>query len=357
MKKTDRKGSYSWLLHLAIWAVLFGMPFFSPRPGHPLHGNNDYTVYLPVLASFLLVFYTNYIHLIEKYLFKRKFWQFILSNLVLIVIASIAVHMIMKTIMPAPVANPIPNPIPKPHDPHQLPLIARIGFPMRNMMIYLAIICAATAVKMTEKLYQDEQKRQELEKNQTEAELAALRSQINPHFLFNTLNNIYSLIQIDQDKAQEAVHDLSGMLRYVLYESSNDFVPMEKEISFIKDYIKLMSMRLSPDVKLEVNLPETCSDTQIAPMLFIPLVENAFKHGVGSDGESFIKISIQEDGEYVACEVTNSLNSKDESDHSGSGIGIKNLGRRLEMIYPGRYTYEQGPSKDTYSSTLKIKTA
>ena len=131
---------------------------------------------------------------------------------------------------------------------------------------------------MTERWYRDERKRQEIEKANAEAELSALKSQVNPHFLFNTLNNIYSLIQIDQDKAQEAVHDLSGLMRHVLYESDRPMVSLKSEVGFIKDYVKLMSMRCPSDVKLDVSLPEDGSELEIAPMLFLPLVENAFKH-------------------------------------------------------------------------------
>ena len=195
-----------------------------------------------------------------------------------------------------------------------------------------------------------------MEKAATEAELVALKSQVNPHFLFNTLNNIYSLIQIDQDKAQEAVHDLSGMLRYVLYDSEKPSVPLSKETGFLKDYIKLMSMRCSSNVTLDVSLPETDSDKQVAPLLFIPLVENAFKHGISTSEPSSIKITLKEEGEYVSFLVENTSFPKNDSDRSGSGIGVKNLQRRLDMLYPGQHSFEYGETQGFYRSFLRIKT-
>lgn len=227
---------------------------------------------------------------------------------------------------------------------------------MRNTVIYAAIVGIAVAVRMTTEWYANEARRKEIEKNQAEAELANLRSQVNPHFLFNTLNNIYSLIQIDPAEAQEAVHNLSGMLRYVLYESQKDTVPLSKECRFLKDYIGLMSARLTSGVKLEVSLPENPSDKPVAPLLFIPLIENAFKHGIGDTAESFIRINLGEDNEHVTCQVENSCFPKDDTDRSGSGIGIPNLRRRLDLLYPGAYSFEYGRVQTVYRSQLRINT-
>ena len=348
MEKTDNKKNFIWLLHIAIWVVLFGMPFFSPRPGHPLSGGVNYARFIPTLVSFIIVFYVNYLFLIKKYLYNRRFGMFILWNVILVAVVSVLVHITFKYVYPMPAR------MPRPIRPRTA--LDTISFISRNTIIYFAIICAATAVKMTEKWYEDENRRKELEKATAEAELATLKNQINPHFLFNTLNNIYSLIGIDPGKAQDAVHDLSGMLRYVLYESEKPTVPLSSESAFLKDYIKLMSMRCSPDVKMDVSLPVENSDRQIAPMLFIPLVENAFKHGISDSGTSSIKVDLHEEGEYVVCLVENSDFPKDDSDRSGSGIGIKNLCRRLDMLYPGKYSFEYGKVQSLYRCLLKINT-
>ena len=336
-----------WLLHIAIWVVLFGMPFFSPRPGHPLHGGVNYSRFVPVLVSFFIVFYVNYFLLIKKYLFNKKFGLFLLWNIVLIAFVSLLVHLVFRYAYPAPADLH--------RHAHPRTLLDNLSFFSRNLMIYMAIVCVSVAVRMSDRWYRDESKRKEMEALRAETELANLKSQINPHFLFNTLNNIYSLIQIDPSQAQEAVHDLSGMMRYLLYESEQQTVSLAKESAFLKDYIKLMGMRLPSDrVKLDVSLPEG-SSTQVAPMMFIPLVENAFKHGISDTEESHIKIDLHEDGEYVICNVENSCFPKDDTDRSGSGIGIKNLSRRLDMLYPGNYSFEYGKVQNVYQSILKIK--
>ena len=350
MQTEVRNGSrsYVWLLHIAIWAVLFGMPFFSPRLGHPLHGGVNYSRFVPVLLSFFIVFYVNYFLLIKKYLYSRKFGQFILWNLLLIALVSFLVHLVFKYAFP--VAADI-----RPHR-RPVPFIRHLSLIVRNSVSYLGIVCVAVAIRMTGRWYRDENKRKETEMLRAETELANLKSQINPHFLFNTLNNIYSLIQIDQGQAQGAVHDLSGMLRYLLYESEQPTVSLAKESAFLKDYVKLMSLRLPDDrVKVDVSLPEE-SSTRIAPMMFIPLVENAFKHGISDTEQSFIKIDLHENGDSVVCRVENSCFPKDDDDRSGSGIGLKNLSRRLDMLYPGNYSFEYGKVRDIYQSILKIKT-
>ena len=224
-----------------------------------------------------------------------------------------------------------------------------------NAVLYLLVVGAGVAIRMTGGWYKAEAARQELEHSRTQAELQNLKSQLNPHFLFNTLNNIYSLIQIDADRAQQAVHDLSRMLRYVLYESSCPTVPLAAEVEFLRDYIELMRIRLPRHVEVGVSLPEEPSPTPVAPLLFISLIENAFKHGTSNDRPSFIRIDIHErDGELV-CRIRNSCFPKTVSDRSGSGIGLKNLSKRLEMIYPQRHTFEYGERGGTYTASLRIK--
>ena len=337
-----RKNS-GWFIHLAIWAVILAMPFFSPQPGRPLHGGVDYSRFLPVVISFVVVFYTNYLFLIKHFLSNKRFWAFLFWNALLIAKVSVAVHLFFRYFSS-------PGTMPPPHS-----TLDTISFAVRNTVIYIAIVGIAVAVKMTTEWYNNEAQRKEIEKSQAEAELANLKSQVNPHFLFNTLNNIYSLIQIDPTQAQEAVHDLSGMLRYVLYESQKDTVPLSKECEFLREYVKLMSARLTSGVKLEVSLPETSSDRQIAPLLFIPLIENAFKHGISDSSGSFIRIRLSEDDEYVRCLVENSCHPKDDTDRSGSGIGITNLKRRLDLLYPGAYSFEYGRVQSVYRSLLRIK--
>ena len=343
---TAIKKNGGWIIHLAIWGVILAMPFFSPQPGRPLHGGQDYSRFIPVIISFGAVFYINYCVLVRRFLSTKKIGRFVLWNVALIAGVSLLLQLFFRYVL-----NPPAEHMPPRH------FIDTVSFTVRNTVIYIVIVGIAVAVWMTAQWYRNESRRREMEKNQAEAELANLKNQVNPHFLFNTLNNIYSLIEIDPALAQEAVHDLSGMLRYVLYESQTPTVPLQKECAFIREYVKLMSTRLSTHVKLDLALPENPSQRQIAPLLFIPLVENAFKHGVDASQPSFIRISLTENGDYVNCLVENSCFPKGDSDRSGSGIGIANLCRRLEMLYPGRHSFEHGKVQSTYRSLLRINTS
>jgi len=340
------------LIHLLAWAVIIGMPLFVTRPGHQMVSASEYIHFLLIVFSFMAVFYINYLVLIPRYIFRKKVGAFLLGNVVLIVAVFFLVFIFSTKILPPPNGD-------APHEEgSQLWHMTR--FFLGNLCLYLLVVGASVAIRMTKEWFSTEAGRREAEKTKTEMELENLKSQINPHFLFNTLNNIYSLIQIDQDKAQKAVHDLSGMLRYVLYESSSGTVPIRSDMNFLDDYISLMKLRMPSGAKISYSIPseKNSSDrflsSPIAPLLFISPLENAFKHGIKSGEESFIDIDIHEKGGHIVCNIKNSNFPKDDEDRSGSGIGIENLEKRLKMIYPGRYTYNYGVNGDTYESTLDI---
>ena len=279
----------------------------------------------------VLVFYANYFVLIDHFLFAKRPWKYFLYNVVLIAFAMGAVHLIFELL---------------PHPRWEHPRPERewqeiVGFFMVNAMLYMLVAGLSVAIKMTGSWYQMESSRRELEKSRAEAELQNLKSQLNPHFLFNTLNNIYSLIAFSPERAQEAVHDLSRLLRYVLYDSSQPMVPLEKELDFIRNYVELMRIRLPEHVKLTTDISAATPETQVAPLLFISLIENAFKHGVSHNKPSFIR---------------NSDFPKDNGqDKSGSGIGLQNLSRRLELLYPSHHIFTYGQKGDEYVCLLELQ--
>ena len=188
------------------------------------------------------------------------------------------------------------------------------------------------------------------------AELGNLRSQINPHFLLNTLNNIYALTAIDHTRAQSAIQQLSNMLRHMLYDNQEQLVSLFDEVQFIENYINLMKIRLpqTVDVKFEKDLENP--NTKVAPLLFISLVENAFKHGISSTEPSFIHMSMTQKGNSLCVIIENSNFPKSEKDRSGHGIGLQQVQRRLDLAYYERYEWTKGVSDDgtVYSSTIKI---
>ena len=335
-----------WLIHFTAWAVIFCMPLLLTSPNRPLMTGPQYGRFLLVPLSFMVVFYTNFFLLIDRFLTTRKFGRFTVYNLLLIGAVMLLVHLLFRHVLPPDLHRP----------PIERPWQHAVRFFAGNATLYLLVVGVSVAIRMTGGWYRAESARKELEHIHTQAELQNLKSQLNPHFLFNTLNNIYSLIQLDTERAQQAVHDLSRLLRYVLYDSSRPTVAVASEIGFLRDYIELMRIRLPRHVKVCVSLPEEPSQRLVAPLLFISLVENAFKHGVNNDKPSYVSIDIHEIGDQLICRIKNSYFPKTgDSDHSGSGIGIPNLTKRLEMLYPGRHTFEYGRSGDAYTALLCIK--
>ena len=331
------------LIHIVGWGILICSPlFFTGRSG--VSSVEDYVRSIIVPLSFMSIFYINYIWLIKRFLFRRETRWFLLCNMLLILAMMGLVHLCMTYAIPDEMMK----------HPHPRPLRDEIGFHAINVAIYSLVTGLSVAIRMTNGWYQVEANQRELERERAEAELSNLKSQLNPHFLFNTLNNIYSLIAFRPEKAQEAVHDLSRLLRYVLYESNQPLVPIEKDLDFLRNYIELMRIRLPRHVDLQTDIEAATPGVMIAPLLFISLVENAFKHGVSNSQPSFIQITIRQAGDAVSCSIRNSYFPKTAGDKSGSGIGLSNLEKRLSLLYPECYHLAYGKEGENYVAHLVI---
>ena len=331
------------LIHIVGWGILICSPlFFTGRSG--VSSVEDYVCSIIVPLSFMSIFYINYIWLIKRFLFRRETRWFLLCNVLLILTMMGLVHLCMTYAIPDEMMK----------HPHPRPLRDEIGFHAINVAIYSLVTGLSVAIRMTNGWYQVEANQRELERERAEAELSNLKSQLNPHFLFNTLNNIYSLIAFSPEKAQEAVHDLSRLLRYVLYESNQPLVPIEKDLDFLRNYIELMRIRLPRHVDLQTDIEAATPGVMIAPLLFISLVENAFKHGVSNSQPSFIQITIRQAGDAVSCSIRNSYFPKSAGDKSGSGIGLSNLEKRLSLLYPECYHFTYGKEGENYVAHLVI---
>lgn len=230
-------------------------------------------------------------------------------------------------------------------------------FAIRDIFNMTIAAAMATMMRLAEKWHKSELARQEAEKERTKAELSNLRSQIKPHFLLNTLNNIYALTAFSPERAQKAIEQLSVLLRHILYENEQSEISISDEIEFISNYISLMQLRVTNNVNINfvTNIQEDCN-AMIAPMIFISLVENAFKHGISPTKPSFINISIDADNDTIKCTIMNSNFPKYADDKSGHGIGLKQVDRRLELAYSGRYKWVKAVSEDgkTYTSEIEI---
>ena len=347
----ETRSRYRYLiLHVLCWSVLIIVPMF-------FHSSNDdwlvvinrYYRWLGNPLAYMLVFYLNYLWVVPRFLLKRNWKMFLLINLFVIVSGIFVMdvwHWCGVKFLPE-INNAQPS---RPF----------IRFPRYfwAAMILILIIALAVAVRMIQRWQHIEEARKEAEAARAEAELSNLRNQLNPHFLLNTLNNIYALIAFDQSKAQTAVGELSKLLRHVLYENQQDFVPLCKEADFMRNYIELMKIRVTDNVKIDANINVQPDDsTPVAPLIFISLIENAFKHGISPQGTGNIKIDLNQVDGDITCEIHNTCYPKRENDKSGSGIGLEQVSRRLELMYPDRYTWEKGKTEDgkEYYSKITIK--
>ncbi|MDO7884009.1 sensor histidine kinase [Hymenobacter cheonanensis] len=215
-------------------------------------------------------------------------------------------------------------------------------FDLVGLLITLLVLGIATAITVVQHWQQEARLRERLDQQRTEAELAMLKAQINPHFFFNTLNNIYSLTLIDGERARAALHRLSRMMRYVLYDTASGHARLSQEVAFIQDYITLMQLRLTDRVQVVFDHPEPVREVLIAPMMLLPFVENAFKHGVAATAPSRIYIGLsQPAADLLSIVVRNTLFPSNGTDLAGSnGIGLVNTRRRLDLLYPGHYTLQ-----------------
>jgi len=209
---------------------------------------------------------------------------------------------------------------------------------MLIITITALVVGISTAITGIQKWQKDNQARKELEQDKVTSELSFLKAQINPHFFFNTLNNIYVLTDVDPKLAGEAIHQLSKMMRYLLYDTQQGDNMLSQEIAFVKNYISLMKLRLTDVVRINIDIPDNLQDVPLAPMIFLPFVENAFKHGVSATQQSYINITISQKVKVLDMTVTNStMKDNTASLDTNSGIGLVNTRRRLDLLYPGKY--------------------
>ncbi|SEK49658.1 GHKL domain-containing protein [Aquimarina amphilecti] len=193
-----------------------------------------------------------------------------------------------------------------------------------------------------------------LKNEKSKTELLHLKSQVNPHFFFNTLNNLYGLVEEDSKKAQELILKLSDMMRYSIYEGQRDFVTVKEEIEYLKNYIELHKMRYYKKTKVDLNLHVHNEDVTVMPLLFIILLENAFKHGVENlRDNAYIKINITSGENDIHFAIENNFDASEITKQPG--IGLNNLKRRLELVYPKKHSLSFAITEDVYKVQLTIK--
>lgn len=295
-------------------------------------------------------FYINYYLLVPKYFFQKHYFLYFTIILIIYILITLLPQLIFG--IPEFHFNPeFTNGvtehfnIPPPLKPNENSIFIKTG---PHFIQFIIVLIFSLMLKFNELL-------KRTEKEKTIAELSYLKAQINPHFLFNSLNSIYSLALDKSELAATAVVKLSGIMRYIINEASNDFVPLEKEINYIQDYIDLQKFRLEDTVNLTFNINNDSTDNTIAPLLLIPIVENTFKYGVSPEEESVIEISIEVKNNLLYLKTYNKKLQVILSEDNHNKLGLKNTKKRLESIYPGKFSLIITENELTYISELKIE--
>jgi two-component system LytT family sensor kinase len=335
--KINFKSRYSQLLiHSLVWLFFLSFPF--------LFFNDDITfsrLTEHLFRSLLLVvlFYTNTQLLIPKILSKNKIGLYILS--VFVVIAIYLLVCSLSEIVQQYIFD--------------LPRFHRYFFHFpRAFFAALFIFGLSTSYKMTIEWLRSERQKKELETEKLSSELAFLKSQINPHFLFNTLNNVYSLAFKKSDDTPEAILKLSKLMRYMLYESNEKQVFLSKEIDYLHNFIDLQKLRLSEKVEINFIVEGDVEGRLIEPMLLIPFVENAFKHGISYVDYPAISIHLKLNESDLVFKVENTISNTYSPEMTDSGIGLANVKRRLNLLYPDKHKLHIKDSINEYKVLLKI---
>lgn len=347
-------------------AFILLLPFMFGRPEDSV-GWQQYLLKCTLPAMVVMVFWVNYLWILPDFYASGRKRCLVQRNLMLILLASCiqaGVHHLEFA------GREISH-----HHPHNKEIMHRHGGPrqphspmhflvtagLRDSLYMMLGIFVAYAILASRRMERLQQQRQEAELARQKAELKGLRNQVSPHFLLNTLNNIYSLSLIDSQRTGDAVMRLSRLLRHTLYDSQEEQVSLVKEAEFIQSYVDLMCLRLTPNVKVTCELQVIPDSTRkVAPLIFISLLENAFKHGTMPAKPCHIAIEMREvpseagNGGGIYFRIANSLHPKGESDHSGHGIGLPLVENRLNHYYPNRHTWHYGAEGDEWVAEIQI---
>lgn len=345
------------VLHLLGWGFLILFLMWQPLSWQIQLPHTFWIKQLVLLGMLVCIFYLNVYFWFPRYLARNRYLKFILFNIISVVILAVTIEQMQSAIHHREYMDKAWR---KAHDDMTRPKKPKDKLDYFSLLTALIVIGISTSIAAVQNVQRDKQYRQELEQDKINSELSFLKAQINPHFFFNTLNNIYALTVIDVEAAQQALHKLSRLMRYVLYDTQNETVLLSQEIAFAQDYIQLMELRLTDKVTVKLSPPVPLHDVSIAPMLFLPFIENAFKHGVSSVEKSNIDIRIRQNENKIFVEVKNTLFAeKGTALDESNGIGISNTQRRLDLLYPGKYSLQMKENKEEkeFEVHLELETA
>ena len=323
-------------IHLLFWCVYFSFFFYqisSPRRGQErdlgeLIGDASFHVFAMMTISYL-----NYFYFFPRFLHHKSLGRYLLEFIPLFFLLVMGVIYVKRYITDGYT--------------HQVEFIYSFRFAIYMLWSTLFLVLFVAMLKFVEDWFELEAKRKEIENEKLIAELRFLKAQINPHFLFNTLNNLYSLAFMNSPNTTVVIDKLSQMMRYMMYDSNYPKISLSKEIDYMQNYISLEKLRLNNDVPINFKIIGNTEGVQIVPLILITFLENAFKHGVSNNAKNaWVNITLELSGKACVYTVENSQLSENEGNNlEKSGIGLQNVQRRLELSYPNQYdlTVENTP--------------
>jgi two-component system, LytTR family, sensor kinase len=329
--------------HIAYWicAVLLFTFLWGTRYNNYWVCFYNELVFLPIKLG---VTYFGLYYIIPKLLLKRKYIRLIVASVVMITAGGILQRILVYySFIPLLGVSEL-----------NTPLFDTIEI-LNHVININSVMIIPFALKLYSYSLEKENRILTLSQEKTKAELLFLRSQIQPHFLFNVLNDLYAMALKQSDKTADVILKLSDLMRYVLQESTADVVSIEKEINYIRNYIDLEKLRYGDRFSIDLQVTSDVSECFITPLLLLPFVENAFKHSTNAITGAWITIKIKINNHELTLDVANSYDPGTlKSDHISSGIGIKNIRQRLDILYPDRYVFLTETVNNSYKTTLKI---
>jgi sensor histidine kinase YesM len=322
--------------------LVFGLWYFLRYQDYPDAERGLRVSFIKVADLALMIYITNLV-LIPRLLYKKHYLLFAACFIILVFASSVIKMNILGWILnsPAEYFNFSGN------------LKTRI---YDNIIPHFFLVMAGAAVKLMLDYGKLQQRMAESARDKAEAELNFLKSQINPHFLFNSLNSVYFLIDKNNNEARSALHKFSEMLRYQLYEMNGDTIPVEKEISYLQDYVDLQKLRKDDHYEVSFNSSASVKGFRIPPLLLVPFVENAFKHiSHLKDRPNFIWIDLDRKNDELSFSIENSKEAVDRTNEQPGGIGLANVKRRLELLYPGMHNLVISDTDRSFKVDLSIK--
>lgn len=344
-------------LHAIAWIIVIIIPLYLSNALGSGNQHKLYEFYLHTLSA-AVIFYVGYLWLVPRFFLQERIITYALILIGLILVTHFITNYIGENYLYDQVQDEkfmkaLESILGK--DENFRPPMKAFGF-FNHFLSSVLLSGFAIGLGVMEKLKQNEKKQKEMEKEKLDSELAFLKNQVSPHFFFNTLNNIYSLIGIDGPTAQDSVLKLSKLMRYLLYESEQGQTQMSSEIEFINNYLDLMKLRLNSTVELTLNFPKEYADFSIPPLLFIPFIENAFKHGISYNHPSFIHIAMEIEHGQIRFISENSIGrSSQKGDMQHSGIGLENVRKRLGLLYPDNHRLTIDQNEKSFHVELSIQ--